>query len=93
MDVKLIGEANDYVCKSISGGTMAIVPYENSTYEPSESVIVGNTCLYGATGGEVYIRGIAGERFAVRNSLGNAVGEGAGDHCCEYMTGWIHIAI
>lgn len=64
-----------------------IVPPENSGFCPEDSTIVGNTCLYGATGGQVFVRGKAGERFAVRNSLAEAVVEGTGDHCCEYMTG------
>jgi glutamate synthase (ferredoxin) len=83
----LIGEANDYVGKGINGGEIIIRPFEGATYGPSENVIVGNTCLYGATGGTLYAYGRAGERFAVRNSLADAVIEGAGDHCCEYMTG------
>ncbi len=83
----LIGEANDYVGKGINGGEIIIRPFEGATYLPSENVIIGNTCLYGATGGTLYAYGRAGERFAVRNSLADAVVEGAGDHCCEYMTG------
>ena len=83
----LIGEANDYVGKGISGGEIIIRPFEGATYLPSKNVIIGNTCLYGATGGTLYAYGRAGERFAVRNSLADAVVEGAGDHCCEYMTG------
>ena len=83
----LIGEANDYVGKGINGGEIIIRPFEGATYIPSENVIIGNTCLYGATGGTLYAYGCAGERFAVRNSLADAVIEGAGDHCCEYMTG------
>ncbi len=83
----LIGEANDYVGKGMNGGEIVIRPFEGATYTPSENVIIGNTCLYGATGGTLYAYGCAGERFAVRNSLADAVVEGAGDHCCEYMTG------
>jgi glutamate synthase domain-containing protein 2/glutamate synthase domain-containing protein 1/glutamate synthase domain-containing protein 3 len=81
------GEANDYVGKGMSGGRIIVVPPPNAGFMPHESVIVGNTVLYGATGGEAYICGIAGERFAVRNSGATAVVEGLGDHGCEYMTG------
>lgn len=87
MTLTLIGEANDYVGKGMHGGELIIKPFREVTYNPSENVIIGNTCLYGATGGTLYALGIAGERFAVRNSKGQAVIEGAGDHCCEYMTG------
>jgi glutamate synthase domain-containing protein 2/glutamate synthase domain-containing protein 1/glutamate synthase domain-containing protein 3 len=84
---KLIGEANDYVGKGLSGGKIILVPPKNITYDPSENVIAGNVLLYGATSGEIYIQGYAGERFAIRNSGVKAVVEGVGDHCCEYMTG------
>ena len=87
MHVRLVGEANDYVCKSMSGGEVSIMPPPASTFNPEDCIIAGNTCLYGATGGKVYMNGRAGERFAVRNSLAEAVVEGTGDHCCEYMTG------
>ena len=87
VSVKLVGEANDYVCKSMSGGEVAIMPPANSPFNPEDCIIAGNTCLYGATGGQVFINGRAGERFAVRNSLAETVVEGTGDHCCEYMTG------
>jgi glutamate synthase (ferredoxin) len=83
----LIGEANDYVGKGMYGGEIAIAPPETATYDPAKNSILGNTCLYGATGGTLYANGRAGERFAVRNSKAQAVIEGAGDHCCEYMTG------
>ena len=83
----LEGEANDYLGKGLSGGRIVVVPPAGSTFDPGASVIAGNTLLYGATSGEVYIRGQVGERFAVRNSGAVAVVEGAGDHCCEYMTG------
>lgn len=86
-NIHLEGEANDYVGKGINGGEIVIIPPREATYEASENVILGNTCLYGATGGQLYANGRAGERFAVRNSLATAVIEGAGDHCCEYMTG------
>lgn len=87
MNIQLVGEANDYVGKGMAGGEIVIVPRENTGFVPEDSTIVGNTCLYGATGGQLFVRGKAGERFAVRNSLAEAVVEGTGDHCCEYMTG------
>ena len=85
MNVK--GDANDYFCKGISGGRVVIAPPQESTFDPGENIIVGNVALYGATRGQVFIRGIAGERFAVRNSGAETVVEGVGDHGCEYMTG------
>ncbi|XP_072975039.1 ferredoxin-dependent glutamate synthase, chloroplastic isoform X1 [Typha angustifolia] len=87
MHIRLVGEANDYVGKGMAGGELVVVPVENTGFCPEDATIVGNTCLYGATGGQVFVRGRAGERFAVRNSLAQAVVEGTGDHCCEYMTG------
>lgn len=87
MNVRLVGEANDYVGKGMAGGELVVVPVDDTGFVPEEAAIVGNTCLYGATGGQVFVRGKTGERFAVRNSLGQAVVEGTGDHCCEYMTG------
>ncbi|KAL6141309.1 hypothetical protein ACLB2K_059599 [Fragaria x ananassa] len=87
MNIRLVGEANDYVGKSISAGELVVTPAENTGFCPEDATIVGNTCLYGATGGQIFVRGKAGERFAVRNSLAQAVVEGTGDHCCEYMTG------
>ena len=87
VNVRLEGEANDYVGKGLSGGRIAIRPSSRVTFKAEENMIVGNTCLYGATGGEMYVAGRAGQRFAVRNSGACAVVEGAGDHCCEYMTG------
>lgn len=83
----LEGDANDYLGKGLSGGKIIVFPPRHSSFVPEENIIVGNVCFYGATSGEAYIRGIAGERFAVRNSGVNAVVEGVGDHCCEYMTG------
>ncbi len=83
----LEGEANDYLGKGLSGGRIIVKPYRGSDFNPSLNVIAGNVILYGATGGEVYILGTAGERFAIRNSGANAVVEGVGDHACEYMTG------
>ncbi|XP_078170806.1 ferredoxin-dependent glutamate synthase, chloroplastic [Carex rostrata] len=87
MNIRLVGEANDYVGKGMAGGELVVVPVETTGFCPEDATIVGNTCLYGATGGQVFVRGKAGERFAVRNSLAYAVVEGTGDHCCEYMTG------
>ncbi|KAL1351164.1 hypothetical protein HN51_015114 [Arachis hypogaea] len=87
MNIRLIGEANDYVGKGMAGGELVVTPVEKTGFQPEDAAIVGNTCLYGATGGQVFVKGKAGERFAVRNSLAEAVVEGTGDHCCEYMTG------
>ncbi|WRX25745.1 Glutamate synthase [Theobroma cacao] len=87
MNIRVIGEANDYVGKGMAGGELVVTPVENTGFCPEDATIVGNTCLYGATGGQIFVRGKAGERFAVRNSLAQAVVEGTGDHCCEYMTG------
>jgi glutamate synthase (NADPH) large chain len=91
--LELEGEANDYVGKGLSGGRIAIYPPRESAIVPEESIIVGNTVLYGAVEGQCYFRGVAGERFAVRNSGAIAVVEGAGDHCCEYMTGGVVIVL
>ena len=93
MNLILVGEANDYVGKGMHGGEIIIAPAKNATYNFASNVIVGNTCLYGATGGELYANGRAGERFAVRNSMAKAVIEGAGDHCCEYMTGGLVVVL
>ena len=89
----LIGEGNDYVGKGLSGGRIIVRPHPDSAITPEESIIVGNTVLYGAIEGECYFRGIAGERFAVRNSGAIAVVEGTGDHCCEYMTGGVVVVL
>ena len=83
----LRGEANDYVGKGLSGGRLVILPPQASTRRAEENIIIGNVALYGATSGEAFIRGVAGERFCVRNSGAVAVVEGVGDHGCEYMTG------
>ena len=83
----LEGDSNDYLGKGLAGGQIVVVPPEGSTFESDQNIIIGNTVLYGATMGEIYISGVAGERFAVRNSGAIAVVEGVGDHCCEYMTG------
>lgn len=87
LDLYLEGDANDYVGKGMNGGKVVIVPPKGSRFESHKTAIIGNTCLYGATGGKLFAAGCAGERFAVRNSGAHAVIEGAGDHCCEYMTG------
>ena len=87
VDFKLEGETNDYFAKGLSGGRISILPPIRSNFAAEDNIIAGNTGLYGATGGELYINGKVGERFAVRNSGATAVVEGAGDHCCEYMTG------
>jgi glutamate synthase (NADPH/NADH) large chain len=89
LNLFLEGDANDYVGKGMAAGKITIRPPRSATYVAKDSVIIGNTCLYGATGGELYAAGQAGERFAVRNSGATAVVEGAGDHCCEYMTGGV----
>jgi glutamate synthase (NADPH/NADH) large chain len=85
--ISVEGDANDYVGKGLSGGKIIIYPPRESTFKAEENIIAGNVILYGATGGEVYLRGIVAERFAVRNSGASAVVEGIGDHGCEYMTG------
>jgi glutamate synthase (ferredoxin) len=92
MNVRLVGEANDYVGKGINGGRITVVPPAGGR-DPGSQVILGNTCLYGATGGELFALGRAGERFAVRNSGVRTVVEGAGDHCCEYMTGGVVVVL
>jgi glutamate synthase (NADPH) large chain len=81
------GEANDYIGKGLSGGKIIVRPDPRSNFKPEENIIIGNVAFYGATSGEAYVRGVAGERFCVRNSGARAVAEGAGDHGCEYMTG------
>jgi len=93
ISLELIGDANDYVGKGLSGGRIVVRPSEKSPCVPEESIIVGNTVLYGAVEGECYFRGVAGERFAVRNSGAVAVVEGTGDHGCEYMTGGVVVVI
>ena len=89
----LHGEANDYVGKGLSGGRLIIRPPRGATFIPDDTVIIGNTALYGATAGEAFFRGVAGERFAVRNSGATAVVEGVGDHGCEYMTGGVVVVL
>ncbi|MDQ1362231.1 MAG: glutamate synthase large chain, partial [Pseudomonadota bacterium] len=87
VSIEVEGDANDYVGKGLSGGRVVVYPPKNSSFIAEDNIIVGNVCLYGATGGEAYFRGIAAERFCVRNSGARAVVEGIGDHGCEYMTG------
>jgi glutamate synthase domain-containing protein 3 len=90
---RLEGESNDYLGKGLSGGRIVVVPPARASFRPEQNTIVGNTLLYGATGGSVYVSGTAGERFAVRNSGATAVVEGVGDHGCEYMTGGLVIVL
>ena len=87
MTLTVEGDSNDYVGKGLSGGKLIVMPSPKATFEAENNIIIGNTAFYGATSGEAYIRGIAGERFAVRNSGAKVVVEGVGDHGCEYMTG------
>jgi len=87
ISLTLEGDANDYCGKGLSGGKLIVFPPKESTFEAEKNILIGNVALYGATGGEAFFRGIAGERFCVRNSGANAVVESVGDHGCEYMTG------
>lgn len=91
--VRLTGEANDYVGKGMHGGEISVVPNSSAGFVAADSSIIGNACLYGATGGDFHANGRAGERFGVRNSGAFAVAEGAGDHCCEYMTGGVVVML
>jgi len=93
LNLTLIGDANDYVGKGMAGGRIVIRPPEGVSYSARDTAIIGNTCLYGATGGTLFAAGTAGERFAVRNSGATAVIEGSGDHCCEYMTGGVVVVL
>jgi glutamate synthase (NADPH/NADH) large chain len=93
LNLHLVGEANDYVGKGMAGGRIVIRPPADGAFKADESTIIGNTCLYGATGGELFAAGQAGERFAVRNSGALAVIEGCGDHCSEYMTGGVVVIL
>jgi len=93
LSIKLVGEGNDYVGKGMHGGELMIVPSPDANFVSSESSIIGNACLYGATGGDFHANGRTGERFCVRNSGAFAVAEGAGDHCCEYMTGGVVVML
>jgi len=93
LTLRLEGDANDYTGKGLSGGKIIIYPPKDALFSPEETIIIGNTSLYGATSGEAYFYGVAGERFAVRNSGASAVVEGVGDHGCEYMTGGIIVVL
>jgi glutamate synthase (NADPH/NADH) large chain len=93
VSLELCGDANDSLGKGCSGGRIALYPPASARFAPEDNVIVGNTALYGATGGELYACGLAGERFAVRNSGARAVVEGLGDHGCEYMTGGVVVVL
>ena len=93
VELALVGDANDYVGKGLSGGTISVRPPDDAGFAPEESVVIGNTVLYGATAGKAFFRGLAGERFAVRNSGASAVVEGVGDHGCEYMTGGVVVVL
>jgi glutamate synthase (NADPH/NADH) large chain len=93
ISLTLEGDANDYLGKGISGGRISVFPPKDATFAAHENIIAGNTLLYGATGGEVFLRGVVGERFAVRNSGAMAVVEGTGDHGCEYMTGGVVVVL
>src|SRR5690554_7192230 len=85
--LRLEGDANDYLGKGLSGCKLIVVPPRGSGFKPDENIIIGNTVLYGATSGYLYVHGVAGERFAVRNSGAHAVEDGVGEHCWEYITG------
>ena len=89
VSLDLVGDANDYVGKGLSGGRVVVRQPKEARRDPTENIIIGNTVLYGAIAGEAYFEGVAGERFAVRNSGAIAVVEGTGDHACEYMTGGV----
>ncbi|MGE3142586.1 MAG: glutamate synthase-related protein, partial [Hyphomonadaceae bacterium] len=93
VSLELMGDGNDYVGKGLSGGRIVVRQPEGATRDPLDNIIVGNTVLYGAIAGEAYFQGVAGERFAVRNSGAVAVVEGVGDHCCEYMTGGVVVVL
>jgi len=93
VELGLVGDANDYVGKGLSGGTLSVRPPDDAGFVAEENVVIGNTVLYGATAGKAFFRGLAGERFAVRNSGASAVVEGVGDHGCEYMTGGIVVVL
>jgi glutamate synthase (ferredoxin) len=93
LNLRLVGEGNDYVGKGMHGGEITIVPSPDAGFVAADSSIIGNACLYGATGGDFHANGRAGERFGVRNSGAFAVAEGAGDHCCEYMTGGVVVML
>lgn len=87
MTLELEGDANDYIGKGLSGGKIIVYPTKNSNFIAEDNILIGNVAFFGASGGEAYINGVAGERFCVRNSGVKVVVEGTGDHGCEYMTG------
>jgi glutamate synthase domain-containing protein 3 len=91
--IRLHGDANDYFCKGLSGGTVVVRPDDVAPFKPEDNIVIGNVAFYGATGGKAFVRGLAGERFAVRNSGAEAVVEGVGDHGCEYMTGGLVVIL
>merc|ERR1712070_18313 len=93
LSLRLVGEGNDYVGKGMHGGDIVVIPSPDASFASADSSIIGNACLYGATGGDFHANGRAGERFCVRNSGAFAVAEGAGDHCCEYMTGGVVVML
>jgi glutamate synthase (NADPH/NADH) large chain len=93
IELRLIGDTNDYLGKGLSGGRLIVMPHPSASFAPEESVIAGNVCAYGATSGELFISGLVGERFCVRNSGATAVVEGVGDHALEYMTGGIALIL
>jgi glutamate synthase domain-containing protein 3 len=93
LPLRLEGEANDYLGKGLSGGRIVVVPHREALFDPAQTCLVGNVALYGATGGDVNIRGLAGERFGVRNSGARVVVEGVGHHGCEYMTGGVVVVL
>ena len=93
INVNLHGDTNDYMGKGMSGGRIVVIPHPDSTFVPEENIIIGNVAMYGATGGDVFIRGMAGERFCVRNSGVRTVVEAVGDHGCEYMTGGVAVVL
>ena len=93
MTLILEGDSNDYVGKGLSGGKIVVYPPKTATFVPEKNILIGNVALYGATSGRAFFRGVAGERFCVRNSGAHAVVEGTGDHCCEYMTGGVAVII
>jgi glutamate synthase domain-containing protein 3 len=93
VSLTLEGDTNDYTGKGLSGGKIVVFPPKNSTFAPEQNILIGNTVLYGATSGEAYFSGVAGERFAVRNSGATAVVEGVGDHACEYMTNGVVLVL
>jgi glutamate synthase domain-containing protein 3 len=93
LTLTLVGDSNDYIGKGLSGARIVVRPPDRAAFDPADNVIIGNVALYGATGGEAYFGGLAGERFAIRNSGAQAVVEGVGDHGCEYMTGGLVVVL